>query len=197
MNKIGRYLMVIAGGAALLTPAFADEPPVTNARQVAGLFMQSCLQFAGDRDGLRGWAKQAGLKELPAPAQDQFLYGLPGVVFDASNKEGKFVLVSEDGGSCWVLAETASGPAVINDLEQDLKEAQIAFKVTGEKPDAEEEILSHREYQASQGERGWLLLVSIVKDPAGGQAMLTANRYLAVSPSPRLVGLGREADQGR
>jgi hypothetical protein len=177
MKRIGRYLMVIAGAAALLTPARADEPPVTNARQVAGLFMQSCLEFAGDKDGLRVWAKKTGLKELPATVQDQFLYGLPGVVFDASNKEGKFVLVSEDGGSCSVLAETASGPAVINDLEQDMKDAQIVFKVTDDKPDAEEKTLSHREYQAFQGQRGWLLLVSIVKDPAGGQAMLTANRY--------------------
>ena len=41
----------------------------------------------------------------------------------------------------------------------------------------EEKALKHREYQASQGEREWLLLVSTVKDPAGGQAMLTANRY--------------------
>ena len=54
---------------------------------------------------------------------------------------------------------------------------QIAFKVTAEKSDAEEKVLQHREYQASQGEREWLLLVSTVKDPQGGQAMLTANRY--------------------
>jgi hypothetical protein len=85
--------------------------------------------------------------------------------------------VSEDGGSCSVLAEIASGPAVITNLEQDMKDAQIAFKVTGDKPDAEEKVLNHREYQASQGQRGWLLLVSVVKDPRGGQAMLTANQY--------------------
>ena len=108
--------------------------------------------------------------------REHFLYGLPGTVFDASNKDGKFVLVSEDGGSCSVLAEIASGPAVISDLEQNLKEAQITFNVTGEKADAEEKALRHREYVASQGRREWLLLVSIVKDPAGGQAMLTANR---------------------
>ena len=61
-----------------------------------------------------------------------------GVVFDASNKDGKFVLVSEDGGSCSVVAETASGAGVIADLEQDLNDAKIAFKVTGDKSDAEE-----------------------------------------------------------
>jgi hypothetical protein len=100
--RTGLLMMAVAWTGTLAVPARADEAPVANAKQVAGLFMQSCLQFAGDKDGLRDWAKKTGLKELPAEAQDQFLYGLPGVVFDASNKDGKFVLVSEDGGSCSV-----------------------------------------------------------------------------------------------
>ena len=58
-------------------------------------------------------------------------------MFDASNKVGKFVLVSEDGGSCSVIAEMANGPVVITDLEQALSDAKIAFKVTAEKSDAE------------------------------------------------------------
>ncbi len=57
-----------------------------------------------------------------------------------------------------------------------MSDAKIAFKVTAEKADAEERALKHREYQASQGNRAWLLLISTVKDPVGGQAMLTANR---------------------
>ena len=169
--------VVIAAMLALALPAKADDPPVVNAKQVAGLFMQSCLTFAGDKNALRDWARKTGLKDLPPNVQDRFLYGLPGVVFDASNKDGKFVLVSEDGGSCSVVAETASGTGVIADLEQDLNEAKIAFKVTSEKSDAEEKSLARREYLASQGQQQWLLLVSTVKDPAGGQAMLTANRY--------------------
>jgi hypothetical protein len=170
-------IVAIAGIAALTTPARADDPPNVAAKQVTGLFVQSCLRFAGDKDGLRGWAGTSGLKALPTGVQDRFLYGLPGVVFDASNNVGKFVLVSEDGGSCSVVAEMASGPVVITDLEQDLNDARISFKVTAERADAEEKALKHREYQASQGQRGWLLLVSTVKDSKGGQAMLTANRY--------------------
>lgn len=169
-------ILALAGMLALASPARAEDPPNLAAKQVAGLFMQSCIQFAGDKDGLRGWAKKTGLRELPPSAQDRFLYGLPGVVFDASNKEGKFVLVSEDGGSCSVVAEMAKGAALITNLEQDLNDAKIAFKVTAEKVDSEEKALNHREYLASQGDRGWLLLVSTVKDPLGGQAMLTANR---------------------
>jgi hypothetical protein len=177
---IGRAFLRAAAMACLLSiavPARAEEQAVVNARQVAGLFMQSCMQFAGDKAGLRAWAKKNDLKELPAEVADNFLYGLPGVVFDASNNEGKFVLVSEDGGSCSAIAQTASGPSVITDLEQDLNTAKIAFKVTSEKNDSEEKALQHREYLATQGDRGWLLLISTVKDPAGGQVMLTANRY--------------------
>jgi len=167
--------MALAIGPA--AGARADDTAKTNAKQVAGLFMQSCLQFAGNRDELRTWAKKKGLKELPAEVQERFLYGLPGIVFDASNKDGKFILVSEDGGSCSAMAETASGPAVLSDLEQDMHDAQINFQMTSERADAEEKTLRHREYMASQGQRNWLLLVSIVQDPGGGQAMLTANAY--------------------
>ena len=170
-------IVAIATFAAMPSSAGAGDPPDVAAKQVAGLFVQSCVRFADDKDGLRGWAGKTGLKALPAGAQSRFLYGLPGVVFDASNKLGKFVLVSEDGGSCSVVAEMASGPVVIADLEQDLNEAKISFKVTAEKADAEEKALKHREYRASRGERGWLLLVSTVRDPVGGQAMLTANRH--------------------
>ncbi len=170
-------VMTLAAWMACAIPVRADDPPDINANQVAGLFMQSCIQFAGDKDGLRDWAKQTSLKELPREAADHFLYGLPGVVFDASNKDGKFVLVSEDGGSCSAIAETAKGTSVIEDLEQDLNAAKIVFKVTGEKNDAEEKALQHREYLATQGDRQWLLLVSTVKDANGGQAMLTANHY--------------------
>ena len=170
-------VMTLATWAATALPARADNAPDVNAKQVAGLFMQSCVQFAGDKIALRDWARKTGLNELPAKVADGFLYGLPGVVFDASNKVGKFVLVSEDGGSCSTVAETASGASVIADLEQDLNEAKITFKITADKIDPEERALKHREYVATQGDREWLLLVSTVKDAGEGQAMLTANRY--------------------
>ena len=170
-------LIAIAACLALAPMARADDDSAGNAKQVAGLFMQSCLQYAGDKEGLRDWAKKDNLLELPPQAQDQFLHGLPGIVFDSSNRVGKFVLVSEDGGSCSVIAEAANGSNVIADLEDDMNAAKIAFKVTSEKNDAEEKTLKHREYMATRGDQQWLLLVSTVKDAAAGQAMLTANRF--------------------
>jgi hypothetical protein len=176
MRPRGMGIVAYAGMMALAAPARADDAPDAAAKQVAGLFMQSCIQFAGDREGLRGWANKTGLTSLPAEAQKRFLYGLPGVVFDASNAAGKFVLISEDGGSCSVIAATASGPGAITDLEQDMAAASITFRVTRDQPDSQEKALEHREYTASRGEREWRLLVSTVKNAAGGQVMLTANR---------------------
>jgi len=167
MRRLGGMgLMAVAGLALLTASAHAQEQQAAAAaKQAAGLFMQSCIQFAGDKKGLRDWARKNSLKELPTDVQEHFLYGLPGVVFDASTRAGKFVLLSEDRGSCSVIAEMASGPAVIGSLEQDLNEARITFKVTAEKGDVEEKALKHREYLASQGQREWLLLVSTVKYP--------------------------------
>ncbi len=97
-------------------------------------------------------------------------------MFDASNKDGKFVLVSEDGGSCSVVAQIASGTCTISDLEQDMNDAKITFKVTTAKRDAEERLLKHREYTASQGEQGLAVAGQHGEGRGGGQAMLTANR---------------------
>jgi hypothetical protein len=85
------------------------------------------------------------------------------------------VLISYDGGSCSVVAQLASGPVAIADLERDMNDARIAYKMTGEETDPEERSLTHREYLASLGQREWLLRVSTVKN-AAGQVMLTANR---------------------
>jgi hypothetical protein len=176
MRPRGVGIMAYAGMMALAAPTRADDASDAAANQVAGLFMQSCIQFAGDKEGVRGWANKTGLTPLPAEGQKRFLYGLPGVVFDASNTAGKFVLISEDGGSCSVVAQRASGSGAVTDLEQDMTAASITFRATSDQSDSQEKALEHREYIASRGEREWRLLVSTVKNAAGGQVMLTATR---------------------
>ena len=170
----GLVLSVALLAAAPGTASAADTA-ITNAQQLAGLFVQSCVHFAGNRQGLRDWAASTHLQRLPAQGENTFLYGLPGMVFDASNADGKFVLISEDGGSCSAMAEAANGPAVVKDLEQLLRQAKINFDVTGEHDDKAEKALVHREYTASTGDQQWEMLVSTVQDPAGGEAMLTVN----------------------
>ena len=174
--QLARMCMIATTGMmALAAPARSDDAPNAAASQVAGLFTQSCIQFAGDAAGLRAWADRTGLKALSAEAQKYFLHNLSGIVFDASNRQGKFVMISYDGGSCSVVAQLASGPVAIADLERDMNDARIAYKMTGEKSDPDERSLKHREYLASLGQREWLLRVSTVKN-AAGQVMLTASR---------------------
>jgi len=137
--------------------------------------MQSCVRFAAEPKALRQWATDRQLARVRAPYSDAFLYGLPGVVYDATTAAGKLVLVSQDSGSCSVVAEDARGVALLHQLDADLKAAGIAYKVTHDGPDAQEKELHNRSYDASLDGRHWLMLVSTVNDPSGGEAMLTTN----------------------
>jgi len=174
-------LMVLGIGpqaARAADPAAPIGPPPgqgDSASSLAGLFLQSCVQHVGNRQAVRAWAKSKGLQELPANAEQQFLYGLPGQVFDASDKHGRYVLISEDGGSCSVLAEQVNGAKVLDVLQNDMRQGGISFTVTLDQDDPHEKTLHQREYDASQGKARWHMLVSIVKGTDRGEAMLTAN----------------------
>jgi hypothetical protein len=161
---------------AVPDPAVPDPAAADAAAQVVGLFMQSCVRFAGDPDGLRAWAPKAGMQPLPAQGQQAFLYGLPGVVFDASTKSDKLVVISENEGACSAMSESASGPLVVKTLEQVMQQAHIDFTMTHEDDDQQEKTLHHREYTASQGTRHWEMLISVVKGAAPGEVMLTTSR---------------------
>jgi hypothetical protein len=179
----------VAPDARAANPPAADPPaagPIATApgaptdadaaAQVVGLFMQSCVRFAGDPDGLRAWAPKAGMQPLPEQGQRAFLYGLPGVVFDASTKSDKLVVISENEGACSAMSESASGPLVVKTLEQVMQQAHIDFTMTHEDDDQQEKTLHHREYTASQGNRHWEMLISVVKGAAPGEVMLTTSR---------------------
>ena len=137
--------------------------------------MQGCVRFAGDSAGLRAWAHQNSLADVPEPARAAFLHGAAGMVFDASNPTGKFVLISEDAGGCSAIAETASGAALLSALEDDLRGAGIGFTQGPDVIDPQEKRLQHREYKATLGTRTWRIVAGTVRDRQGGRAMLTAN----------------------
>jgi len=165
-----------AAGARAADPAAPAPAAEDTAAQVVGLFMQSCVRFVGDPAGLRAWAPKAGIQPLPAQGQRAFLYGLPGVVFDASTNSDKLVLISENEGACSAMSESASGPSVVKTLEQVMRQAHIDFTVTHDNDDQQEKTLHHREYNASQGDRHWEMLISTVKGVALGEVMLTTSR---------------------
>jgi hypothetical protein len=167
--------VILATLAIPPAPAFAATPDATGpAPQLAGLFVQSCLPYAGDPAGLRAWAAKTGLPTVPETASKIFLHGAPGTVFDASLPPEKFVVISSDDGLCATVTNQAEGDAVVTALEGDLKFAGVAFRLAIERDDKQQPQIHNREYLATKNGRGWRILVATVKDSKGGQAMLTA-----------------------
>lgn len=157
--------------STLVTPA-RSEPAA--AEQLAGLFMQGCLPFAGSPAGLRAWASGQRLAYVPEPARGVFLHGAPGQVFDASNAAGKFVVVSADDGLCSCVTDDVAGAALTRALEDDLHQAGFRFRRVIERDDKRSPDLHYQEYLAELGGRVWRILVATVRDPKGGHGMLTA-----------------------
>ena len=173
MSQGKRPLILVAVVALvlLMTPAQAAD----NASELAGLFMQSCVAFVGDREGLRGWVARNHLTPLPPAGQSAFLGGQAGVAYDATNNEGKFVVLSGDDGSCSAIAEHAKPQELISRFEQDLRDSGLPVLVTEEGDDPVEHALHHRNYRA--GRR--IFVVSTAAGGGEGPAMVTAT---AVSP---------------
>jgi hypothetical protein len=146
----------------------ADTP-----QQLAGLFMQSCMSFAGQPTDLRAWARKTGLTEVPDPARSAFLHGSPGVVFDASTPGSKLVVASSNDGICSVVTNQAVGSEVIAALEAALRRSDITYRMVIERDDKQVPTLHDREYLATKSGRSWRILAATVADPHGGQAMLT------------------------
>jgi hypothetical protein len=155
---------------AMLFPATAFAGP---ADELSGLFMQTCVPYAGRPVTLRQWAAGRKLPEVPDTARATFLHGAPGKVFDASNDAGKFVLLSADDGICAVVTNHAGSLETIQALERSLAEAGIRFRLVAERDDPAEAKLHHREYLAAGSGRTWRILAETVNDSAPGQAMLT------------------------
>ena len=88
-------MVFVAAGVLAPTAASAGA-----ADELAGLFIQGCLPFAGNAPALRDWAKRTRIPAVPEQARAAFLHGAPGQAFDASAAEAKLVLVSSDDGLC-------------------------------------------------------------------------------------------------
>lgn len=154
--------------------SWADQPPDPAGRAVS-LFMQGCIGALGDMPALRSWVEHAGLPEVPSDRADEFLNGLPGAAYDASAGQLALVLVAQDDGSCSVVMDNANGPDLVRDLEQTMRAENITFTPTDDPSDPQTKDLNNREYAATKDNRRWHMLVSTVKNAAGGPAMLTSN----------------------
>lgn len=144
------------------------------AEELSGLFVQSCLPYAGQPGTLRQWAALAKLPEVPDPARKVFLSGAPGKVYDASVAAGKFVLVSSDDGICAVIADKAVDKDAAHGLESALRAASVTFRLVIERDDKANAALHHREYLAARSGRSWRILLATLNGGIPGRTMLTA-----------------------
>ncbi|HYZ23982.1 MAG TPA: hypothetical protein VE690_17680 [Rhodopila sp.] len=163
-----RRLLLVA---LMIMPFSAQAQP---AAQLAGLFIQGCVPFAGNSGALRDWARRQGLRAAPEPVRRAFLHSTPGQVFDGSAPEAKLALISSDAGLCSVATDTAKESDVIAALEAGLRQAGLAFRLVIERNDKQVPQIHEREYLAAKGGKGWRILAAAVNGDAGGEAMLTA-----------------------
>jgi hypothetical protein len=164
----GRAALILCTLAFLsAAPARADQPA-----QMVGLFMQSCVRFAGDTAGLRRWATDTGIKPLPPGGQAAFLQNQRGIAYDATNAEGKFVVASGEAGSCFVVAERADTARLTSDLEQALQQAGLTFTVGAETVDPADKTLLHREFRIRKAGHAWRIVLSTGRADSGAHPML-------------------------
>ena len=161
-------MVCVAASVLAPTAAYAGA-----ADELAGLFIQGCLPFAGNAPALRDWAKRTGIPPVPEQARAAFLHGAPGQAFDASAAEAKLVLVSSDDGLCSVVTDRATQKAVDDALEAGFRQAGLRFRLVIERDDPRVGAIHDREYLAAKDGRGWRVLAATVKDEMGGEAMLT------------------------
>jgi len=160
--------------ATLIQGYQTNAAPPDDPAQLSGLFIQSCLAFAGDATALRSWARRTGLTELPDPARTAFLHGAAGVAFDASAPGTKLVLASSDDGICSVITNEVASAAVTQALEAGLTRIGVAFRLAIERDDKQIPTVHDREYLATRNGRSWRILAATVSGSQPGQAMLTA-----------------------
>jgi hypothetical protein len=171
-----RPIALAAATALICHPARTASDPghAAAGQELAGLFIQSCLSYAGDPLGVRAWAKRTGLPAVPEEARAAFLHGAPGQAFDGSSDAGKFVLVSSDDGLCSVATDQATQQRAVDALEADLRQIGIAFRLVIERDDRAISDIHNREYLATKAGRSWRILLATEKGDKGGHAMLTA-----------------------
>jgi hypothetical protein len=170
-----RPIILAAALLALASAAAAQSPPsaptaALAATQASGLFISSCLRHASNAPALRDWARQLNLRQAPARVADGFLHGTPGVVYDASNPTGRYVILSHDDGSCAVLTKESDGPAMTAGLESALSRAGVVAILALERTDPDVPGTRHRIYNAAGAGRSWTIILTATPE----QTLLSA-----------------------
>jgi hypothetical protein len=163
--------MVAFGAQAQPAPPAGAQPPANPADQLVGLFGATCLHFAGDPKGLRGFLTQQGATVMPAQARDAFLAGRTGQVFDVSVPGVPLALVSLDDGGCEAVAEKANGDEVRNTLQQEATDAKTPLTPIGGQGEKGPNGVQHSAYSLTADGKAMHVLLSTAA--ASPQAVIT------------------------
>ncbi len=162
--KIGSTAALTAMLALSVAPASGQTGMANpDSGQVAGLFLQSCMKYAGNAARLREWVSAHRLPQLPADQAAAFLGSLgAGEVYGASNASGKHALVSYDSGACRVLALSGNASDIQTTLLALLRGQGVTVVpvLARAKPDGSS---SQDLFEATLGPRHWR--VSITAKP--------------------------------
>jgi len=173
MRRVIPLLCMLAFGAQAqpAPPPSGAQPPANPADQLVGLFGATCLHFAGDPKGLRGFLTQQGATVMPAQARDAFLAGRAGQVFDVSVPGVPLALVSLDDGGCEAVAEKANGDDVRNTLQQQASGAGMPLTAIGGQGEKGPNGVQHSAYSLTADGKAMHVLLSTAA--ASPQAVIT------------------------
>jgi hypothetical protein len=141
---------------------------------MVGLFIQGCLEYAGNAPALRAWAHANKLAQAPDDIAHAFLHNATGQVFDGSAPDTRLALISANTGLCSVATPSVRAASVTAALEAGLRQAGLRFRLVIQRDDQTEPIIHDREYLAAKDGKGWRILEATVQGDEPGEAMLTA-----------------------
>lgn len=176
MRIVSRHLGAPAAVLLVVLLAAAPARAADQAREVVGLFVQSCLRYVEDPADLRAWiAATPQLRQLPRAKAQQFLEGKKGDVWSAENDAGLFALIVFGDDSCTAMAQIASADQVSLVFSEYVRRKNLPLDKVGDRKDFVRGIDKREEiYRSSSGSILYEVVVMTSKSPrAEVQAVLT------------------------
>ncbi len=172
--------LLMTGHTALAQVRYTDR-----ATELAGLFAQTCVDYAGDAAGLRAWVAAQGLRPLPREAQHVFLLGPlgPGIAYNASGGAGQFFVVSYDDGACTAIGAAINAAALLPALRNELGAPNLSLELAFDRVDPTNAHRRLRGFTLSEGEAVAAILMDT--NSADGLAFLHLMDPKVLSETPR------------
>ncbi|MGA2892483.1 MAG: hypothetical protein ABSE22_06420 [Xanthobacteraceae bacterium] len=155
-------LCIALVGSVSIAHAQTTPAPSAGARRAVGVFLQTCLNFAGSTLGLRDFLKKQDIPELNPQGRAIFVRDHVGIGFDASNNVGRLAIVSEDNGVCSIFTDQGNLAQIIPLIEVLNKTLNLQLQKTGGK---ETGSVHARYYTVTMKDHTYLLVISESPNP--------------------------------